>query len=105
MARRELKAAGGLFLLALVVRLVYLEHGEDSPFFSTGSGRPLLCGASTATRRGVMGGGQALLSAASIARTYSWLMSVLLWKIHHFAFGLLGPLATVGMVLAWRYRP
>ena len=41
------------------------------------------------------------------ARTYSWLMSVLLWKIHHFAFpfGLLGPLAAVGMVLAWRHRP
>ena len=35
------------------------------------------------------------------ARTYSWLMSVLLWKTHHFAvpFGLLGPLAAVGMVL------
>ena len=41
------------------------------------------------------------------ARIYSWLMSVLLWKIHHFAFpfGLLGPLAAVGMVLAWRHRP
>ena len=41
------------------------------------------------------------------ARTYSWLMSVLLWKIHHFAFpfGLLGPLAAVGLVLAWRHRP
>ena len=40
------------------------------------------------------------------ARTYSWLMSVLLWKIHHFAFpfGLLGPLAALGMVLAWRHR-
>ena len=40
------------------------------------------------------------------ARTYSWLMSVLLWKTHHFAFpfGLLGPLAAVGMVLAWRHR-
>ena len=40
------------------------------------------------------------------ARTYSWLMSVLLWKIHHFAFpfGLLGPLAAVGLVLAWRHR-
>ncbi|MDE2814176.1 MAG: tetratricopeptide repeat protein, partial [Gemmatimonadota bacterium] len=35
------------------------------------------------------------------------LMSVLLWKTHHFAFpfGLLGPLAAVGMVLAWRHRP
>ena len=41
------------------------------------------------------------------ARTYSWLMGVLLWKIHHcaFPFGLLGPLAAVGMVLAWRHRP
>ncbi len=41
------------------------------------------------------------------ARTYSWLLGVLLWKIHHFAvpFGLLGPLAAVGMVLAWRRRP
>ena len=41
------------------------------------------------------------------ARTYSWLMSVLLWKTHHFAFpfGLLGPLAAVGLVLAWRHRP
>jgi len=41
------------------------------------------------------------------ARTYSWLMSVLLWKTHHFAFpfGLLGPLAAVGLVLAWRCRP
>ena len=40
------------------------------------------------------------------ARTYSWLLGVLLWKIDHFAvpFGLLGPLAAVGMVLAWR-RP
>ena len=40
------------------------------------------------------------------ARTYSWLMSVLLWKTHHFAFpfGLLGPLAAVGLVLAWRHR-
>ena len=26
--------AGGLFLLALVVRLVYLEHSQDNPFFS-----------------------------------------------------------------------
>ena len=44
---------------------------------------------------------------AYFARTYSWLMRVLLWKIHHFAFpfGLLGPLAAVGMVLAWRHRP
>lgn len=41
------------------------------------------------------------------ARTYSWLLGVLLWKIDHFAvpFGLLGPLAAVGMVLAWRRRP
>lgn len=41
------------------------------------------------------------------ARTYSWLLGVLLWKVDHFAvpFGLLGPLAAVGMVLAWRYRP
>ena len=41
------------------------------------------------------------------ARTYSWLMNVLLWKVHHlaFPFGLLGPLAAVGMVLAWRHRP
>lgn len=41
------------------------------------------------------------------ARTYSWLLGVLLWKTHHFAvpFGLLGPLAAVGMVLAWRRRP
>ena len=41
------------------------------------------------------------------ARTYSWLLSGLLWKIHHLAvpFGLLGPLAAVGMVLAWRRRP
>ena len=41
------------------------------------------------------------------ARTYSWLLGVLLWKIDHFAvpFGLLGPLAAVGMALAWRYRP
>ena len=40
------------------------------------------------------------------ARTYSWLLGVLLWKIDHFAvpFGLLGPLAAVGMVLAWRRR-
>lgn len=44
---------------------------------------------------------------AYFARTYSWLMRVLLWKIHHFAFpfGLLGPLAAVGLVLAWRHRP
>ena len=41
------------------------------------------------------------------ARTYSWLLGVLLWKIDHLAvpFGLLGPLAAVGMVLAWRRRP
>lgn len=41
------------------------------------------------------------------ARTYSWLLGVLLWKVDHFAvpFGLLGPLAAVGMALAWRYRP
>ena len=41
------------------------------------------------------------------ARTYSWLLGVLLWKICHFAFpfGLLGPLAAVGLVLAWRHRP
>lgn len=40
------------------------------------------------------------------ARTYSWLLGVLLWKIDHLAvpFGLLGPLAAVGMVLAWRRR-
>ena len=44
---------------------------------------------------------------AYFARTYSWLLGVLLWKTHHFAFpfGLLGPLAAVGMVLAWRHRP
>ena len=34
MGRRELGMAGGLLLLALVVRLVYLEHSQDSPFFS-----------------------------------------------------------------------
>ena len=32
--RRELGMAGGLFLLALAVRLVYLEHSQDNPFFS-----------------------------------------------------------------------
>lgn len=44
---------------------------------------------------------------AYFARTYSWLLSGLLWKTHHLAvpFGLLGPLAAVGMVLAWRRRP
>ena len=34
MGRRELGMAGGLLLLALVVRLVYLEHSQDNPFFS-----------------------------------------------------------------------
>ena len=32
-SRCALWMAGGLFLLALVVRLVYLGHGEDNPFF------------------------------------------------------------------------